>query len=107
MSAEHGISIAKVEGLPPALDGKVFVKTLSGEEHDAYQERIAALEGEGKKQMRKCAAYIAHVACDAEGAALWTEEHIVKFGRTLILQLFGQALAHNGIGLTTAEAKKD
>jgi len=102
-----GIEIKAVEGLPQKLAGSVFVKTLSGDDFDAWQDQLAALPEKGSTGKR-FAAFVAACACTDAGEPTFTAEQAGKLSIKVQRAIFTQGMDFNGLSERAKDdAKKD
>jgi hypothetical protein len=67
----------------PEWGGEVFVRTMTADERDEYEQERAEARGDDPKQNLKGvrAALVARTVCDEQGNALFTEEDVDALGK--------------------------
>ena len=90
--------------LPAPYEGVVYVRTMTGEEWDAYQDSILVRDKDGKREVdlkNSRAKMIVQSICDADGVALFTEKDIPELSKrgSKVLEVMAKAAQRlNGVG---------
>lgn len=120
---EQGIEIRAVEGLPAKFlekNGPAFVKSMSGQDFDAWQDSNAAM-GEKGGLMQKFANFVAVCFCREDGTLIYTDQldaegkvtvsaaaQARKLSIRILRTIFEQGQDVNGLTPPAqADAKKD
>lgn len=102
---DQGIEIRAVEGLPDKLAGTVFVRTLNGDEFDAWQDSNAALPEKGAT-MQRFANFIAACACTDAGAVRFSMAEARKLSIKVQKSIFQQGMDLNGLSPQAKDSTK-
>ncbi len=91
----------------PQWGGDVYVRTMTGEERDAFEASLMPAKGTGKGDYKNLRAKLCAIAiCDEEGNRLFTDKEVEALGKksaAALNKIFDTAQRLNGIGKADME----